>query len=358
MGNRKIEEIDKNFALEDLETSQVEYHSVKNNNVLKLHGLCIDDKSQTFCRLPADLRKELSTDIQDLSWHTTGGRIRFATTSSTVYLKVHLQSIRDMPHMPRSGNSGFDFYTGTGNNSRFAGIVIPPENALDFEGAIKTGERKMREWTVNFPLYNGVKEVYIGLDESEELMSPCPYSIASPVVFYGSSITQGGCASRPGNSYVNILSRLLDADIYNLGFSGSAVGSAKIAEYISGLDMSAFVMDYDYNAPSVDHLRETHQNFFNIIREKRKNLPVVFITKPDYDGKTDSELQDNILRKDIISETYSIALEHGDQFVRFIDGKGFFDSFGSCTVDTTHPNDLGFMRMAEGIIPVLHDFFK
>lgn len=112
---------------------------------------------------------------------------------------------------------------------------------------------------------------------------PTPYSIEKPIVFYGSSITQGGCASRPGNSYTHIICRWLDANMVNLGFSGNAKGEPEMAELISQIDMGALVMDYDHNAPDAEYLLNTHENFFKIIRSNHPYLPVIFVSKPDFD---------------------------------------------------------------------------
>lgn len=252
-----------------------------------------------------------------------------------------------MNHMPLSGMSGVDFYI----DRVFRGSLRPESNIqTEYEGGINK-EKKLSQVTINLPLYNGVTEVYIGVDEDAVVTAPEEYCIARPVVFYGSSITQGGCASRPGNAYTSILTRWTDADHINLGFSGSALGEPIMAKYIASLSMSAFVMDYDHNAPSVEHLKATHKPFFKIIREAQPTLPVIFITKPDYD----SDPVGNAMRRDVINETYISAQAAGDRAVYFVDGQSLFGTRDrdACTVDTCHPNDLGFMRMAEAVYPVL-----
>lgn len=108
------------------------------------------------------------------------------------------------------------------------------------------------------------------------------YAVKKPVVYYGSSITQGACASRPGNCYESILSRRLDCDYINLGFSGSAKGEDAIVDYIIGLDMSVFVMDYDYNAPTPEHLEKTHSKMFKAIRAEHPTLPIIIMPRPKF----------------------------------------------------------------------------
>ena len=111
-----------------------------------------------------------------------------------------------------------------------------------------------------------LEDVLIELEDDAKLETPTPYTLERPMVFYGSSITEGGCATRPANAYTALLSRWLDADYINLGFSGSAKGEMEIANYIAGLDMSVFILDYDHNAPTIEHLAETHEPFFKMIR--------------------------------------------------------------------------------------------
>ena len=182
------------------------------------------------------------------------------------------------------------------------------------------------------------------------------YEIPKPILFYGSSITQGGCASRPGNAYTHFLGRAVDAEIINLGFSGNGRGEIIMAEQIASLDLSVFVMDYDHNAPDAEYLKATHEPFFKYIRERHPQLPVIFVSKPDIDN----DITNASIRKGIIYETYKNALENGDKNVWFVDGFKLFgdNNRDACTVDGCHPNDLGFYRMAETILPALKEALK
>ena len=172
-----------------------------------------------------------------------------------------------------------------------------------------------------------------------------------PVVFYGSSITQGGCAGKVGSCYSTILARRLDAAQINLGFSGNAKGEEVMAHYIAGLEMSAFIFDYDHNAPNVDHLRRTHEPFFRIVRQAQPQLPIVLVSKPDFDGYPD----ENRERRNVILQTYANAVAAGDRHVYFVDGETLFGrgDRDMCAVDGCHPTSLGFLRMADRLEPVL-----
>lgn len=210
----------------------------------------------------------------------------------------------------------------------------------------------METVTVNLPRNDHLLSMEIGIEDGAVMREAPEYDIPKPIVFYGSSITEGGCASRPGNAYTSIVSRWLDADHRNMGFSGRARGEAGFAEYLAGMrDMSLFVMDYDHNAPSPEHLQETHAPFFRIVREAQPELPIVILSRPD----TDKFPEDSRRRRDIIRQTYQDAVESGDRKVWFMDGGAFFgpEGRGECTVDGTHPNALGFMRMAQELYPLL-----
>lgn len=352
MSNFKIEELDSNFKTAVTKEEGMVFYDVALEPSL-VYGLPWFDKKAefSFCRIPPNKLDLFSEGVRELAWHTSGVRLKFRTDSPTVALDVKLRSGYDMSHMPRTGISGFDFYKGSWPDRKYIKTIMPDSGAEEYRGEACSDNSGEEEWLIFFPLYNGVKSLQLGIKEGCSLEMAEPYAVSRPVVFYGSSITQGGCASRTGNAYHNIISRWLDADIYNLGFSGNAMGEPEMAEYISFIDMSALVMDYDHNAPTVEHLAETHEPFFRHIRAKRPDLPVIFISKPDFD----SDVAGNNVRREVILKTYRNAVSAGDKNVYYIDGEQLFgtEDRDSCTVDGCHPNDLGFMRMAQVILPVL-----
>ena len=205
------------------------------------------------------------------------------------------------------------------------------------------------------PLYSGVWDMQIGLADDCTVEAPVPYKYQTPILFYGSSITQGACASHAGNDYVNTLSRMLDCDIWNLGFSGGAKGEKVIADYMASLDPSIYVLDYDYNAPDPDHLLQTHRPLYQTIRAAHPSTPIVLISKPNFWGSAD-----DYARRDVIQATYQKAVQDGDKNVYFIDGETLFwdEERYACTVDSVHPNDHGFYRMAKVVYPVLKSLLE
>jgi len=186
----------------------------------------------------------------------------------------------------------------------------------------------------------------IYLDSSATLIEPEKYRNIAPILYYGASIDQGGCASRPDCSYPAMLSKWNDIDFINLGFSGNCKGEPLVAEYLTDIDCSLFFMAYDGNAPTVEYLEQTHFPFYEIYRRARKDVPIVFMSVPCFDNFPDAEKRREVLRNSFVK-----AREQGDKNVYFIDGETLFgcEDRDFCTVDCLHPNDLGFYRIAKVI---------
>jgi len=341
--------IDSNFKIETtIGKDDIKFYDVR-NAPFEIHGVYYDEGK--FRRMPENIASTVSDAVHKLHANTAGGRIRFRTDSPYVAIYAKMPTICRMPHFALTGSAGFDLYAGS-EEYRYIKTFVPPYDFQDgYESLITFPTAESREIMINMPLYSDVSELYIGLQENAQVTPPKPYKIQKPVVFYGSSITQGGCASRPGTSYESILSRMLDADYINLGFSGNAKAEEAIANYIKTLDMSVFVYDYDHNAPTNDFLAQTHERMFRIIREANPELPIVLASRPKFTlSKSD------IGRVEIIKTTYNHAKEQGDEHVYFVHGTDLMRLAGNeGTVDATHPNDLGFMSMAQGFEPVLRE---
>lgn len=337
-----ISKTDKNFKVAtNIGKSDVSFFDVL-DAPFKIYGVFFKDGF--FRRLHEDIAKSVSENVRVLHTHTAGGRVRFKTDSPYVAISAKLGEIGRMPHFALSGSAGFDLYVKENGKDRYVNSFIPPYNMKDgYEGVINFIEgSQMRELTVNFPLYSEVKELYVGIASGSQLLSADGYEKMLPVVYYGSSITQGGCASRPGNAYQAIISRRFNIDFVNLGFSGSAKGEEPIAKYVSGLDMSLFVYDYDHNAPNVPHLEATHEKMFNMVRGAHPDIPIIMLTRPKIYLNEDEKG-----RLETVKRTYENALARGDKNVYFISGAElmkYTENDGS--VDNCHPNDLGFYSMA------------
>ncbi|MCI5779591.1 MAG: SGNH/GDSL hydrolase family protein [Lentisphaeria bacterium] len=326
----------------------------------KLEGLAwFRENNREYFRIPLKLtEKEVNDGVIGYARHTAGVTVRFKSDSPVVMIRATLVNSYDMNHMTRAGSAGFDSYFKRPEDGRFLynTTVQPNPGQKQIEAVCGINpENKMCEWIINFPLYGGVSKVEIGLKVGSSVYPPAEHKVKKPILFYGSSITQGGCASRPGNAYSAMLCRAVDAEQINLGFSGSAKGEAAIAELIAKLDLAAFVFDYDHNTPSLEHLQNTHEKFFRIIREAHPQLPVIIVSKCDFAYLYATAIEGNKERRDIIRKTWENAVARGDKNVYFVDGETLFAGAlrDCCTVDGTHPNDLGFFRMYSTILPVL-----
>lgn len=336
-----VSTFDSRLRVEALSRDGLRFYDVK-ETPFAVYGVLFED--DRFRRMPRAVASQVSEAVAFLNDNTAGGRVRFMTDSPVVAIHAELCAVGKMPHFALTGSVGFDVYADNGEGSRYAGTLIPPFDVDEsFEAQVALGDRCMREIQINFPLYSGVKALYIGVKEEAQLAAASAYD-GLPVVFYGSSITQGGCASRPGNSYQAILSRELGFDYINLGFSGSAKAESAMADYIASLPMSVFVMDYDHNAPDVPHLQSTHEPLYKAVRAAHPDVPVIIMSRPVYYLNRE-ELQRNA----IIRETYERAVAAGDTNVYFIDGRELIgkELVDVATVDGTHPNDCGFYSMAK-----------
>jgi hypothetical protein len=303
-----------------------------------------------FRRLPGDVVAKVPR-LEHLAGNTSGIKIRFETDSKIIRIVASLGEVVGYAHMPVSSSSGFDVYI----NGIFLNNIRPELNSTEIDGTIELGrENTIKLIDIYFPLYNSVLDFYFELDKGA--LKRKPVENKAPVVFYGSSITQGACASRPGNSYVNMVGRMVGRPVINLGFSGNARGDIEIAEYINTLDISALVYDYDHNAPDTGFLEKTHEPFFKEIRGEKPDLPVIMMSRPGYEKWIDLARYNT----QVVMTTYLNSLSKGDRNVYFIDGKTLFGTQNrdACSVDGTHPNDIGFLRMAKRVTTVLKDILE
>lgn len=350
----EIAKIDINFQLKNCRDRQDLVFYDAADAPFQIYGLYGSAKEIGYRRMPEAAANAVNPGVKELSAFTAGGRLRFLTDSGCIAIFVKEPGSGHMAHMPLLGSSGFDLYEETDTQSHYLGSLIPPTTLTDgYDAICDLGTRRMRDITLYFPLYNGVQQLMIGLESGAALKKPIyRYAPVAPIVYYGSSITQGGCASRPGNAYQSMILRRNRIDYINLGFSGSAKGETAMADYITSLSMSALVYDYDHNAPDESHLKQTHEAFFLRFRQKQPNTPVIMISKPDFwPGRQDE------IRRSIIQRTYQNAIARGDRHVYMIDGETFFpgELRDLCMVDGCHPNDLGFYQMANRIERILNE---
>ena len=342
---KNISEIDTNFKVETSYSKDgFAYYNI-DNAPFRIYG--VFREGDRYRRIPEAVAKSVSEGVHCLHANTAGGRVRFKTDSSSLRILAKMGGTGRMQHFAFTGSVGFDLYEKNDDGYNYISTYIPPfesENA-DFEGNINVGDKKLRDLTINFPLYSDVCELHIGIEEDAVLLPGDEYKPGLPIVYYGSSITQGGCASRAGTSYQGFVCRRFDRDFINLGFSGNAKAEEEMIDYICGLEMSMFVEDYDHNAPTVEHLANTHEKLYKAVRAAHPDIPVIFMSRPKY--YLTAEEQE---RLDIITATYDNAVAAGDKNVYLLNGRQLMEmAKNEGTVDNCHPTDLGFASMAKAV---------
>ncbi len=341
-----LSKIDSNFAVK----TTLDVEGIKFYNILEepfsIHG--IFHENGVYRRMPEAVAKTVSNGVYKLHSRAAGGRVRFTTNSPYVAIRTAMNYEGHSPTMTKVSCAGFDLYVG--KKEEYFNTFVPPTDEKDsYESILHFPDVRQRHITINFPHGGEIIDLYIGLDEKATVKKAPEYKIQTPIVFYGSSITQGYCVTRPGTAYVTTACRALQADFVNLGFAGNAKAEDAMAEYVKGLDMSLFVFDYDYNAPNVEHLRNTHQKMFQAVRDAHPNTPIVLLSRPKYRRSQNEDKRLKVVRK-----TYEDALAAGDQNVYFIEGKQLMKyAKNDGTVDNCHPNDLGAWSMAKVLTKLL-----
>jgi hypothetical protein len=290
-----------------------------------------------------------------LAEETSGVCIRFCTNASSFILQASLRNLDTLEHNPAfvaTGAIGFDVYVGRGEHSRHIKNIMNPDGIYE-EIALPEGYNDV---TVIFPVYAGVTEVKVGLPSGAEIAKSTDRNYGT-VLFYGSSIVQGACVTKPSLNYVNTVARTIDCDYINMGFSGSARGEQAIVDYMASLEgLVAFVLDYDWNAESPSYLRSTHYNVYKCVREANPDIPIIMMSRPVFSTQSSAE---EIARQRIVKDTYDKAIAAGDTNVYFINGGEmlqdalFYHDGPICMTDRVHPNDAGHYYMAEAVINVL-----
>ncbi len=333
----------------------------------RLHGLYKPENEGLFRRIPSEVAEATNGGVKLLHTNTAGARVRFKTDSSFIavgatYPPMEFSS-KGSAALSGVGAFCFDLYA-DGKHVQVLQheVLTADDNQAYFD--IKDGryealaqlpDKAMREITIFFPNFVNVEELYIGLEKDALVEPATPYKNEKPVVIYGSSITQGACASRAGNTYPNILSRRYGFDFINLGFAGSAQAENAIVDYLCSLDACMLVFDYDHNSPSPDFLRRTHLPALRKLRAAHPDIPFVLLSRPNLSGG-ETQVKERI---EIIKESYRALLEDGCGPVHFVNGLDIFKSCDSemMTADNTHPTDLGFYAMAAALSDVFKLYF-
>jgi lysophospholipase L1-like esterase len=312
-----------------------------------------------YRRMPVHPPEPIPPAVDQLANATAGGQIRFRTDSTKVAVRVRLAGPANMAHMPATGQCGFDIYLGDPGRQVYYYTGKFDRTLQSYEVLLADLERgPVYSITLNFPLYQGVEKVEVGLEPGAQVLPPLPYASDRRVIIYGTSITQGGCASRPGMCYSNILSRRINLEFINLGFSGNGKGEPQVARTIATIPNPAlFVLDHEANCSDHDQLGRTLPEFIRILRQAHPAVPILAVSRIPFSTEVwhPKAVEKRLANRDLQRRTIEGLRAAGDANVHFLDGSVLLgaDNWEECTVDSVHPNDLGFLRIAEGLAPVL-----
>ncbi len=363
--NRTIKSysIDEFKSFDSIKVIEVDNEYIKSNdgdmivlsaaeNHFYFSGLPFIEKNDSLCRLDTSIN--WPDGIKRRNCMTSGATIQFETDSDYVYVEVNLGKTEKYEWFTEIGSSGIDVYQGDDHDRKWIGSGYA--DGVIFNKQIKNIFHKdegLSKITIVLPTYAEVESIYIGLENSSVLRSVDLEEKDDPILFYGSSITQGCASSRPGITYSMKVGDYFERDIINFGFSSSAKGEIEVAEIIGSLDLSAIVIEYDHNAETVSDLRDTHYNFYKEIRESNSEVPIILMSR--FSGDLSIPLDEAIARRDVVKETYEKAKIKGDKNIFFIDGLDILnkDNYDDYFSDDRHPNDLGMELIANEIIRIL-----
>lgn len=348
-------QLDRNMKIGHEESRELTWYSPL-EEPFRVSGFAWFDTERKYRRLPALPEFPIRQEVDALANCTSGGQIHFRTNSRTVSVRVRLTSSSGMYHMPPTGECGVDAYIGGPGEWIHAGTARFQPGQAAYESGIFDGKQiEPRSFLLNMPLYQGVEEVSIGLEAGAEVWAPEPYDSSAKVIVYGTSITQGGCASRPGMSYTNILSRRLHLEFINLGFSGNGKGERELALLAAQIpDPACFVIDYEANCGGIESYRQTLPLFIETYRQVHPEVPIILISRIPHGAELFKPelLEGRMDRKKFQMDLVQELREAGDRNLTFVDGSGLLGSDpGETTVDGVHPTDLGFKLMADGLEP-------
>ena len=319
---------------------------------LPIEGRAFDDTDHYYDRLPSGVSTNVNDGVRAMKHDTAGMQFRFSTGSRRLVFKWTPYSAgrMEMDHMAKSGSSGIDVYRFDEDAGRWLYVKtgrIKSASGATLDIPWKPGDACL----VNLPLYNGLKEFSLGIEPDARIrpLGPRKSGIGKPVVFYGTSITHGACASRPGMSFVNIVGRELDVPVVNLGFSGSGVMELEMSEHLASIDASCYVLDCLHNmrmsgtpkAIKGRNMDENYEPFIRNLRSKRPGVPIVMAGQSDVYGRTPAP-KDELLKK-----IYEKLAAEGWQDLVLLPRDGMYPADMDGTVDGVHPNDYGMKALAK-----------
>lgn len=311
---------------------------------LTIEGVGFDDTPTSFSRLPTRAQADVTSTVWYLAAESAGVCLRFETDATTIGAVWQTDNVEGMNHMARSGSNGLDLYRRKGNAWEYCGTGRP-QTTRTLATILRDGSGAMTEYLLYLPLYSRTVELKLGFPENATIRGSVPRAANDlPIVFYGTSITQGGCASRAGMCHVAMLGRWLDREAINLGFSGAGKGEPAMARLVAEIPAAMYVIESLPNM-TFELVRDRLRPFISTIRERHSTTPIVLVENPILaaDHQSNRELK----------KIHGELIAGGDKNIHYIPTDPQFAGMENGTVDGVHPTDLGFLRMALVYEPIL-----
>lgn len=329
-------------------TEKISYYG-KEHFIIEGSGIPENEKESPYDRLPFASKDKLRKAVWDLSKNSAGITVRFFSNSSQIKIKWDLLNDTRMNHMAETGIKGVDLYMRINGEWKYVNTGKPTGKNNE-ASLVSTLSKENREFKVWLPLYDGVTKIEIGIDSLASIEKPMA-STKLPIVFYGTSITQGGCASRTGMAYTTIISRKMDVDCINLGFSGNGKMESAVVDVIGGIKASFYVIDCLPNMTAAE-VTERVSPLVQNLRSRHSNTPIVFVenieySKIFYEEATRKLIQD---KNDALKAEFEKLKKAGIKNIHYISAKNAIGNDNEATVDGVHLTDLGYMRMADHLI--------
>ncbi|MBT5017781.1 SGNH/GDSL hydrolase family protein [bacterium] len=330
---------------------QIAWHDVRDWGV---EGKGWDETTKYFDRLPSRAEGKVRGAVWSLSRHSAGMSVRFRTNATSIWADYKVTSSNlSMPHMPATGVSGLDLYAQTEEGEwRWVSVVKPTkqEAKVNVISGLLPGERN---YMIYLPLYNGTEHLKIGVPDGTSF-TPIEPRKEAPVVFYGTSITHGACASRPGMPHPSILGRRLNVPIINLGFSGNGKMEPEVGDFLTELDPSVYVLDClpNMNGSEVSARAE---KLIRQIHKARPKTPIVLVEDRTYANTPFIPAKQK--RHEESRKAFRQAYENVKSLegisLQYVDGETLLGKDRDDTTDGSHPSDLGFYRQANALEPAI-----
>jgi len=325
-----------------------------------IEGKGWSDTKAPYHRLPARAEGVVRDVVWGLACQPSGLSVAFATDAPAVRARWTLgDPALAHPRMPASACSGLDLYAEDATGRlRWAGASREVKTQSPDEILLGDIVPGMHRYRLYLPLANPVGRLEVGVPEGATLEPISPRS-APPIVIYGTSICHGHCVSRPGMSHPSILGRRLGRPVVNLGFSGNAHMEPEIAELLAELEPAVYVLDPVPNMEA-ELIDERAEPFVRRLRGARPSTAIVMVEGRHY---TDSWLCQGNRARDArrnaaFRAVYESLVGSGVEGLTYVWGERLYGTDGEASMDGSHPSDLGAVRMADALEPVLRSVLK